>query len=186
MVQSQGPKRNAAVFQHFRVEFEKKKELDKRRQEEWVADGEQGESYAEAWLVSREIEHLRVDQSARQFNEELQTRGGKRPDFIAKWIHGGQEIVLLFDAKHRDISDDRAFCITDAEIKKYCVTEKWMTENNADATRVLVIFIVIPKSSQGRDIYIVGLDEVLKEGAPCSIAGKSGKKIHLHGRQAEW
>ena len=150
----------------------------------WKKDGTDGEGFAREWMTARGIEFLDIPQDPESFNEELKAAGGKRPDFVVKWPGTG-EIFILFDAKHHNTGADNRFRIDKAQIASYKKLESWAQAQWLTAM-ILVVFIVVAKGSDGRHIYIVGLDEIIAEDTICKVGSSEGLSIGLNERLAEW
>ena len=146
------------------------------------ADGRDGEEYARVWMRSRGIAFVDIPQKVGEIPPALRALGGKRPDFGTLWDN--DEFIVWLDAKHHNV-DSGEFWMHDDEIAQYKQLEAWSRTTWPDGLN-LVAFVVVAKYTNGRRIYVIGLDELIGNGAPCVRKDKPARAIAISGKEADW
>lgn len=139
------------------------------------ASGKFGEYLAKSWLEDDQWDLLDLNNGDQDFfSDELYEIGGKKPDFIG--MADGISGVVLWDAKFHNVHDG-IFKLENQELQKYKALHKYFRTKTQD--NVCVIFMVIPKQSNGNKMYFVDLLQFENEGVLIDFNGKQATQINL-------
>ena len=144
--------------------------------------GKFGEGIAKEWLKET-WEIIDVSSQDKLFfsQDKLKKNDAKRPDFISIFDDDDKnEKIILWDAKFHTI-ENNTFKLKDDELEKYRNLKKlFCKEIGCDVNNIHIIFIIFPKSNDGKKMYLVDLVQFCKDGKSSFVGNDIATEIILN------
>jgi len=143
--------------------------------------GEDGEKFAEKWLLNAGWTFEQVDHGIGNIADELKEYGGKRPDYL---IEVKSNLVILADAKYHSTEDCKKFKMQDDELARYRRLARFCEKSFQD-TEFEVLFMLFPKECDGSKFVWIDLSE-FDNGTATTLRGEPATQVDLQNRDELW